>query len=89
MDLEDGNETLYIQNLNEKIKSQGKKDLDMRGLLQQLFSQYGTVLDVVIQDQYRMQGQAFIVFDSKSESANAMRILQSYSFYGKSMAIFI
>lgn len=73
----------------KKSSRKVKKDLDMRGLLQQLFSQYGTVLDVVIQDQYRMQGQAFIVFDSKLEAANAMRILQSYSFYGKTMAIFI
>lgn len=85
MELEDGNETLYIQNLNEKIKPQGMKNLDMKTLLYQLFSQYGTVVDVINQNQYRMKGQAFIIYDSKTESANALRILQNYYFYGKSL----
>ena len=57
----------------------------MRSLLYQLFSQYGTVLEVINQNQYRMRGQAFIVYDRKDESTNALRLLQGYYFYGKSM----
>lgn len=85
MDTEDGNETLYIQNLNEKIKPQGKTHIEMKGFLYQLFSHYGTVLDVVNQSQYRMRGQAFVIFDTKQDAENAMRLLQGYYFYGKSM----
>jgi RNA recognition motif-containing protein len=85
MEPDDCNETLYIQNLNEKIKPQGDEYTEMRALLHQLFSQYGTVIEVVNQSQYRMRGQAFVIYDSKVDSSNAMRILQSYYFYGKAM----
>lgn len=57
----------------------------MKQFLLQLFSHYGKVLEVHVREQYRMRGQAFIVFDSKPDAENAMRILQSYYFYGKSM----
>jgi len=59
--------------------------IDMKQFLLQLFSHYGKVLEVHIREQYRMRGQAFIVYDSKSEAENAQRLLQSYYFYGKSM----
>ena len=87
MELEDGNETLYIQNLNEKIKPQGKFYTEMKLLLFELFSNYGSVLDVIMQEQYRMRGQAFVIYDSKKESESALRLLQGYYFYGKSMVI--
>lgn len=57
----------------------------MRILLYQLFAQYGTVLEVQTQRQYRMRGQAFVVYDSKEDAANSMRLLQGYYFYGKPM----
>ncbi|CAG9328471.1 SNRPA [Blepharisma stoltei] len=82
METVDPNETLYIQNLNEKIKSD-----EMRVLLYQLFAQYGTVLEVQTQKQYRMRGQAFVVYDSKEDATNAMRLLQGYSFHGKTLRI--
>jgi U2 small nuclear ribonucleoprotein B'' len=59
----------------------------MKHFLHQLFSHYGSVLEVNMKSQYRMRGQAFIVFDSKNEAENAMRLLQGYYFYGKSMVI--
>lgn len=85
--MEESNETLYIQNLNEKIKPEGKFHLEMRILLYQLFAQYGTVLEVNVQKQYRIRGQAFVVYDSKEDATNAMHLLQNYYFYGKPLRI--
>ena len=61
----------------------------MKQFLQQLFSHYGSVLEVIMKSQYRMRGQAFIVFDSKKEAENAIRLLQSYYFYGKTLVTLI
>jgi RNA recognition motif-containing protein len=78
----EGNETLYVQNLNEKIKPD-----DVRIVLYQLFAQYGSVLDVVTRHTYRMRGQAFIVYESKDEASTAMRLLQGSFFYGKPLRL--
>jgi len=51
------NQTLYINNLNEKLP----KD-ELRRALYALFGQFGPVLDVVALKTVRMRGQAFIVF---------------------------
>lgn len=78
----EGNETLYVQNLNEKIKPD-----DLRIVLYQLFAQYGAVLDVVTRHTYRMRGQAFVVYESVDEASTAMRLLQGSFFYGKPLRI--
>lgn len=51
------NQTLYVNNLNEKLP----KD-ELRRSLYALFGQFGPVLDVVALKTTRMRGQAFIVF---------------------------
>lgn len=76
------NESLYAQNLNEKIPPD-----EMKILLYQLFAQYGRVLDIVMQRQYRMRGQAFVVYDSKADAAIALRVLQHFFFYGKTLKL--
>mmetsp|Transcript_27195 Transcript_27195/g.48843 ORF Transcript_27195/g.48843 Transcript_27195/m.48843 type:complete len:210 (+) Transcript_27195:181-810(+) len=78
----EGNETLYVQNLNEKIKPD-----DLRIVLYQLFAQYGSVLDVVTRHNYRMRGQAFVVYDCVDEASTAMRLLQGSFFYGKPLRL--
>ena len=75
-------ETLYIQNLNEKIKCE-----ELKILLYQLCAQYGSVLEVVAQRRYRMRGQAFVVYDSVQDATHALRVLQGYYFYGKPMKV--
>ena len=59
--------------------------LEMKILLYQLFAQYGKVLEVNTKRQYRMRGQAFVVYDSREDAMNAMRLLQGFYFYGKPM----
>ena len=51
------NHTIYIQNMNEKIKKE-----DLRKSLYVLMSQFGQVLDIVALKTMKMRGQAFVVF---------------------------
>ncbi|KAF9596449.1 hypothetical protein IFM89_011278 [Coptis chinensis] len=51
------NQTIYIKNLNEKVK----KD-ELKRSLYALFSQYGRILDVVTLKTAKLRGQAWVVF---------------------------
>ncbi|KAF8655384.1 hypothetical protein AX16_003081 [Volvariella volvacea WC 439] len=75
-------ETLYIQNLNEKIKPEVLK-ASLRGL----FKSYGEVLDVVAHKNLRMRGQAFVSFASKDSARRALKDVQRFPLYSKPMQI--
>lgn len=76
------NHTLYVNNLNAKIKKQ-----QLRKSLYNLFVTYGRVLGVIAMKGTKMRGQAFIVFDDIQNSTQALRALQKVVFYGKPMRI--
>ncbi|KAG0308560.1 hypothetical protein BGZ97_013349 [Linnemannia gamsii] len=74
--------TLYIKNLNEKIK------LDvLKKSLKALFGQYGQVLEIVAHSNIRMRGQAFVVFEDQESASKALAEVQSFPLYGKPMVI--
>jgi len=75
-------QTIYINNLNERIKKE-----ELRRSLYAMFSQFGTVLDVVALKTLRMRGQAFVVFKDVPSATNAMRAMQNFPFYDKQMKI--
>ncbi|KIJ66541.1 hypothetical protein HYDPIDRAFT_109590 [Hydnomerulius pinastri MD-312] len=75
-------ETLYIQNLNEKIKVDVLK-ASLRGL----FKSYGEVLDVVAHGNLRMRGQAFVSFASPEIAQKAMKEVRGFPLYSKPMQI--
>jgi len=75
-------ETLYIQNLNEKIKIDVLKS-SLRGL----FKSYGEVLDVVAHSNLRMRGQAFVSFPSADIAKKAMKEVRGFPLYSKPMQI--
>jgi len=75
-------ETLYIQNLNEKIKI----DI-MKATLKALFKNYGNVLSVTAHRNLRMRGQAFIAFESKEIAAKAQKEVNRFPLYSKPMQI--
>ncbi|KAH8094643.1 hypothetical protein BXZ70DRAFT_1072599 [Cristinia sonorae] len=75
-------ETLYIQNLNEKIKIPVLK-ASLRGL----FKSYGEVLDVVAHGNLRMRGQAFVSFESPEIAAKALKEVKGFPLYSKPMQI--
>nr|VWP01442.1 Uncharacterized protein [Ganoderma boninense] len=75
-------ETLYIQNLNEKIKIPVLKS-SLRGL----FKSYGEVLDVVAHSNLRMRGQAFVSFESPEMAKKALKEVRGFPLYSKPMQI--
>lgn len=76
------NHTIYINNLNEKIK----KD-ELKKSLYAIFSQFGEILDIVALKTLKMRGQAFVIFKEISSATTALRSMQGFPFYEKPMKI--
>ncbi|KAL0482337.1 U2 small nuclear ribonucleoprotein B'' [Acrasis kona] len=76
------NYTIYINNLNEKIKIPTLKEQ-----LYALFSQFGPVLEVVAGRSIKIRGQAWIVFQDINQASLAKRKMQGADFLGKPMNI--
>ncbi|CAN6644132.1 hypothetical protein TRVA0_020S01332 [Trichomonascus vanleenenianus] len=75
-------ETLYIRNINEKIK------LDrLKQELQYIFSKYGRIVDIVAHKNLWMRGQAFVVFDDVSSAQKARNEMNEHEIFGKPMTI--
>ncbi|CAI8026973.1 U1 small nuclear ribonucleoprotein A [Geodia barretti] len=76
------NQTLYINNLNEKVKKE-----ELKKSLYAIFSQFGPILDIVAVKSLKMRGQAFVVFQDISSATTALRSMQGFPFYDKPMRI--
>jgi RNA recognition motif-containing protein len=76
------NQTLYVNNLNTKIKKP-----ELKRMLYALFSPHGQVLSIVASKTAKARGQAFIVYKDLASAVVAMRSLQGYPFYDKSLRI--
>lgn len=76
------NNTLYINNLNEKIKSD-----ELKQTLFQLFSQYGDILEIHSRKSFKMKGQAFIVFRDLQSATNAKHALDGAMIFGKNIRV--
>lgn len=74
------NNTIYINNLNEKIKKE-----ELRKSLYAIFSQFGQILDIVALKTLKMRGQAFVIFKEIASATNALRSMQGFPFYDKPM----
>uniref|UniRef100_A0A3Q1IE16 RRM domain-containing protein n=1 Tax=Anabas testudineus TaxID=64144 RepID=A0A3Q1IE16_ANATE len=74
------NHTIYINNLNEKIK----KD-ELKKSLYAIFSQFGQILDILVARNLKMKGQAFVIFKEVNSASNALRSMQGFPFYDKPM----
>lgn len=76
------NHTIYINNLNEKIK----KD-ELKKSLYAIFSQFGQILDILVSRSLKMKGQAFVIFKEINSATNALRSMQGFPFYDRPMRI--
>ncbi|XP_078436176.1 U2 small nuclear ribonucleoprotein B [Wolffia australiana] len=76
------NKTIYIKNLNEKIKKE-----ELKRSLYALFSQYGRILDLVALKTEKLRGQAWVVFSEVPAASAAVRQMQNFPFYDKPMRI--
>ena len=93
------NNTIYINNLNEKVKKEGKMFIvnlgsfylstELKKSLYAIFSQFGDILDIVALKTLKMRGQAFVVFRDIGSATNALRSMQGFPFYDKPMVSLI
>ncbi|CAG2116625.1 unnamed protein product [Medioppia subpectinata] len=78
------NHTIYINNLNEKIKIE-----ELKKSLKAIFSQFGHILEILALKTLRMRGQAFVVFKDMTSATSALRSMQNFPFYDKPMVCLI
>ena len=78
--LEPPNNTLYINNLNEKVK-----EGELKKSLQAIFEQCGKIIKIVAMSSFRRKGQAWVVFDDVASAEKALNAMQSFPFCGKPM----
>lgn len=82
MELHQPNPTLYIKNIDWKIK----KNL-LRRALYTLFSRYGKVLEIITLRKDGLRGQAFVLMDSVQAATAALQKEQGFTFFGKDLVI--
>jgi RNA recognition motif-containing protein len=76
------NQTIYINNLNEKVKKE-----ELKKSLYAVFSQFGKIMDIVACKTLKLRGQAWVVFDDVTAATSALRQMQGFPFYDKPMRI--
>ncbi|VDL19934.1 unnamed protein product [Hymenolepis diminuta] len=76
------NHTLYVNNLNDKVKK-----VDLKRTLYYLFSPYGRILEIIAMKTPKMRGQAFIIFQALTSATTALRALQGFQLFDKPMRI--
>lgn len=74
------NQSLYIQNLNEKLQKP-----DLKRNLYMLFLTYGPVIDITALKTSKMRGQAHVLFRDPQSATQAMRHCQGFEFFGREM----
>jgi U1 small nuclear ribonucleoprotein A len=76
------NQTIYVNNLNEKVKLD-----ELKKALYAIFSQFGQIISIVALSNVKARGQAFICFKEITSATNALRQMQGFPFYDKRMRI--
>jgi RNA recognition motif-containing protein len=74
--------TLYVNNINEKVK------LDvLKRQFNMLFSQYGKVSSITAYSTLKTKGQAWILFENEKAATAAMKAKQGFNFYDQPLKI--
>ncbi|PSC70739.1 U2 small nuclear ribonucleo B -like isoform B [Micractinium conductrix] len=76
------NQTLYVNNLPEKIKKQ-----ELKQLLYALFGQFGKIIDVIAMRADKLRGQTWVVFADIASATSALRGMQGFPFYEKPIRV--
>ncbi|KAL7897952.1 hypothetical protein HDV63DRAFT_375576 [Trichoderma sp. SZMC 28014] len=74
--------TVYVQNLEERVKPEVLSDA-----LKTIFSEFGNVIDIVAKRNLKAKGQAFIVFDQPSAAQNAIEEVEGFELFGKPLRV--
>jgi len=76
------NATLYVNNLNEKIKID-----ELKKALFHVFSQFGSIVEICASKDLHRKGQAWVIFDNVESATKALGEMTNFSFYGKPMQV--
>ncbi|KAH9730505.1 U1 small nuclear ribonucleoprotein A [Citrus sinensis] len=76
------NNTIYINNLNEKVKID-----QLKQSLHAVFKQFGTILEILAFKTLKHKGQAWLVFKDVASATAAVEKMQGFPFYDKPMRI--
>lgn len=71
-----------VRNLEERIKIEQLKEA-----LEEIFSEYGTILEIVAKTNLKAKGQAFIVFDNVDSAARAVDEINGFELFEKPMVV--
>lgn len=92
---ENATETLYLQNLNEKVQVKGEllgryagmslTLLVMKQSLALLFKSYKPLLPIIMHGNIRMRGQAFVSFPDVETANRARKEVSRFPLYGRPM----
>ncbi|KAA6389212.1 MAG: putative Protein transport protein SEC24 [Streblomastix strix] len=74
--------TLYVNNLNEKIK-----ETKMKEQLHEIFGRYGAIIQIVCRKGLIHRGQAFVIFKQSIEATLALNELQNFILFDKPLRI--
>jgi U1 small nuclear ribonucleoprotein A len=76
------NQTIYINNLNEKVKLD-----ELKKSLNAVFSQFGKIVEVQAFKTLKHKGQAWVVFENADSASSAISKMNEFPFYDKPMRI--
>ncbi|EPS32541.1 U1 small nuclear ribonucleoprotein [Penicillium oxalicum] len=76
------NSTVYVRNLEERIKIE-----QLKVALEEIFSEFGNVVEIVAKKNLKAKGQAFIVFDSVEGATRAIEEVNGFELFDKPMVL--
>lgn len=72
------NKTLYINNLNERVRIE-----DLKDALREMFEEHGEIIEIIAKRNIKMRGQAFIIFTEIYSAHKARETLNGIELFGK------
>jgi len=76
------NNTVYVNNLNEKVNVE-----ELKKALTHVFSQFGKIIEVQANKALKRRGQAWVVFDDVKSSQKCVKEMEGFNFYDKPMRV--
>ncbi|KAL4802284.1 tubulin folding cofactor D C terminal-domain-containing protein [Aspergillus unguis] len=71
-----------VRNLEERIKPD-----ELKEALSEIFSEYGTILEIIAKRNLKAKGQAFIVFDNVDSATRAIDEINGFDLFDKPMVL--
>ncbi|KAI9713602.1 MAG: hypothetical protein M1820_000985 [Bogoriella megaspora] len=76
------NQTVYVRNLEENVNVDKLVEA-----LREIFSEFGTIIDIVAKKSLKRKGQAFIVYDDVDAAQTAIDEVQGFELFDKPMSL--